>query len=76
MSFNVNYVFSKAIDDASTFGGGVAQNGMDLDAERSLSNFDRRHVLTAAWWQRRRSVMTASSWRDTTGLIRFWKIGL
>jgi hypothetical protein len=49
VSFNINYVFSKAIDDASTFGGGVAQNGMDIEAERSLSNFDRRHVLTAAW---------------------------
>jgi hypothetical protein len=49
VSFNINYVFSKAIDDASTFGGGVAQNGMDIEAERSLSNFDRRHVLNAAW---------------------------
>jgi hypothetical protein len=49
VSFNVNYVFSKAIDDASTFGGGVAQNALDIEAERSLSNFDRRHVLTTSW---------------------------
>jgi hypothetical protein len=46
-SFYISYTFSKAIDDASTFGGGVAQNPLDLAAERSLSNFDRRHVLTA-----------------------------
>ncbi len=45
-SFYISYTFSKAIDDASTFGGGVAQNPLDLLAERSLSNFDRRHVLT------------------------------
>lgn len=49
VSFNINYVFSKAIDDASSFGGGVAQNDLDIAAERSLSNFDRRHVLTLAW---------------------------
>ena len=48
-SFNISYTFSKAIDDASTFGGGVAQNNLDLRAERSLSNFDRRHVLTASY---------------------------
>jgi hypothetical protein len=47
VSFNVNYIFSKAIDDASTFGGGVAQNDLDIRAERSLSNFDHRHVLNA-----------------------------
>jgi hypothetical protein len=44
-SFSLNYLFSKAIDDATTFGGGVAQNNLDLRAERSLSNFDHRHVL-------------------------------
>src|SRR5258708_5481790 len=44
-SFNINYLFSKAIDDATTFGGGVAQNDRDIRAERSLSNFDHRHVL-------------------------------
>jgi len=45
VSFSANYIFSKAIDDATTFGGGVAQNNLDLDAERSLSNFDHRHVF-------------------------------
>jgi hypothetical protein len=48
-SFNIDYVFSKAIDDASTFGGGLAQNGQDISAERSLSNFDHRHVLNISY---------------------------
>lgn len=47
ISFNADYVFAKAIDDASTFGGGVAQNPFDIAAERSLSNFDRRHTFNA-----------------------------
>jgi hypothetical protein len=48
MSVNALYTYSKSIDDASTIGGGavvVAQNFMDLAAERGLSSFDRRHVL-------------------------------
>jgi len=48
-SFNISYVFSKAIDDASTFGGGVAQNPLDIRAERSLSNFDHRHTFNASY---------------------------
>ncbi len=50
VSFNLQYTFSKAIDDSSTLGGAgntVAQNFNDLSAERGLSSFDRRHVLTA-----------------------------
>ncbi len=48
---NATYVFSKAIDDASTLGGrgaaraGYAQNWLDLSAERSLSSFNRTHTL-------------------------------
>jgi len=49
MSFNIDYVFSKAIDDASTFGGGLVQNEEDIRAERSLSNFDHRHVLNVSY---------------------------
>ncbi len=45
LSFNADYLFAKSIDDTSTFGGGVAQNDLDIRAERSLSNFDRRHTL-------------------------------
>jgi hypothetical protein len=43
------YVFSKSIDDASSIGGGavvVAQNPLNLAAERGLSSFDQRHKFT------------------------------
>jgi hypothetical protein len=48
-SFNLDYVFAKSIDDAATFGGGLAQNDQDIRAERSLSNFDHRHVFNASY---------------------------
>jgi len=45
------YVYSKAIDDASLGGKAsttslIAQNWLNLSGERGLSNFDQRHVLT------------------------------
>jgi hypothetical protein len=49
MSFNLQYTFSKAIDDSSTLGGTVVQNPLDIAAERALSNFDHRHALTASY---------------------------
>lgn len=52
MSLNARYTFSKSIDDASSFGGvggTVAQNWLDLAAERGLSSFNRTHVFTASW---------------------------
>jgi hypothetical protein len=48
VSMTALYTFSKSIDDASTIGGGmavVAQNPLDLSAERGLSSFDQRHTL-------------------------------
>ena len=42
------YTFSKSIDDAGLGGGTgglVAQNWLDLAAERGLSTFDQRHLL-------------------------------
>ncbi len=47
-SFSAYYQYSKSIDDSSTFGGAgntVAQNWLDLAAERGLSSFDQRHTL-------------------------------
>jgi hypothetical protein len=46
-----SYQFSKSIDNAGTGGRGqgntsVAQNWLDLSAERGLSNFDQRHNLS------------------------------
>jgi hypothetical protein len=40
ISFFAFYQWSKSIDDTSLFGGNVAQNWLDLSAERALSNFD------------------------------------
>ena len=48
LSFNVFYQFAKSIDDSSSFGGAgntVAQNWLDLSAERGLSSFDVRTEL-------------------------------
>jgi hypothetical protein len=50
ISIGGTYVFSKSIDNASSIGSGavvVAQNDLDLAAERGLSSFDQRHRLTA-----------------------------
>jgi hypothetical protein len=52
ISFNALYTFAKSIDNASTLGGGaavVAQNDLDLRAERGLSSFDQRHTLNLSY---------------------------
>ncbi len=52
ISLNVLYQFAKSIDDSSTLGGGVAtvaQNWLDIAAERGLSSFDVRHELSASF---------------------------
>ncbi len=49
LSVGGTYKFSKSIDNASSIGGGatvVAQNDLNLAAERGLSSFDQRHNLT------------------------------
>jgi len=48
---NLTYTYSKAIDDAALGGRGqgssvIAQNWLDLGAERGLSPFDQRHLLS------------------------------
>ena len=50
VSIGGNYVYSKSIDNASSIGGGatvVAQNDLDIAAERGLSSFDQRQRFTA-----------------------------
>jgi hypothetical protein len=47
----LQYTFAKALDDASLGGKGqlgtlIAQNWLDLRAERARSNFDQRHLLS------------------------------
>jgi trimeric autotransporter adhesin len=54
LSGNLMYIYSHAIDDSAGLGGrgqggtAIAQNWLDLDAERSNSSFDQRHRLTAS----------------------------
>jgi hypothetical protein len=48
VQYTASYQFSKSIDDASTIGGqgsNVAQNPNDIEGERALSTFDRRHTF-------------------------------
>jgi hypothetical protein len=50
----LQYTLSKSIDDASLGGRGqgtavIAQNWLNLSGERSLSNFDQRHLLNLSW---------------------------
>ena len=54
MTASAQYTLAEATDDAaaaftgaSLNGAAIAQNWLDLDAERAPSNFDQRHVLTA-----------------------------
>jgi hypothetical protein len=50
LSVGGTYIYSKSIDDASSIGGGatvVAQNDLDIAAERGLSSFDQRHRFVA-----------------------------
>jgi len=49
---SLQYTFAKAIDDSTLGGRGqggtlIAQNWLDLDGERGLSNFDQRHTVNA-----------------------------
>jgi len=51
LTATAQYTFSKSIDDAALGGHGqnasvIAQNWLDLSAERALSPFDQRHLLT------------------------------
>jgi trimeric autotransporter adhesin len=48
LSGSLSYMWSKAIDDGG-MGGLIAQNWLDLTAERGLSNFDARHTMNAQW---------------------------
>jgi hypothetical protein len=70
---NATYVFSKAIDDAQSLGGrgaagsGYAQNWLDLEAERSLSSFNRTHTLNLTF-----QYSTGMGTRGGT-LINGWK---
>jgi hypothetical protein len=80
ISMQAFYSFSKSIDDSSSFGGAgntVAQNWLDLAAERGLSSFDIRHSLTMSWvWTSPVGTATSRIPGDTrTGrLLRDWQL--
>jgi len=80
LSMGAYYQFSKSIDDSSTFGGAgntVAQNWLDLAAERGLSSFDHRHSFDMNWVLTSQvgtagSRFAADSW--TARLLKDWQL--
>jgi hypothetical protein len=69
----LSYTFSKAIDDAAMGSGGqtvIAQDWRNLHAERGLSSFDQRHVLSVET-----QYTTGMGLRGGT-LVGGWKGGL
>ncbi len=66
------YTYSKSIDNASSIGGSavvVAQNDLDLAAERGLSSFDQRHRFTADYYYqlpfgKEKKWLHGDSWQD------------
>ena len=75
MSWTANYTFSKSIDDSSTFGGAgntVAQDFLNLRAERGLSSFDRRHVFDMNWVFTSRYGTNEATWGAR--LLKDWSL--
>lgn len=70
LSVGGTYSYAKSIDNASSIGGGavvVAQNDLDLAAERGLSSFDQRHRFTADYYYdlpfgKERKWLNGNSW--------------
>ena len=80
ISMQAFYSFSKSIDDSSSFGGAgntVAQNWLDVAAERGLSSFDRRHSFDMTWvWTSPAGNPTSRISANTLAgrLLRDWQI--
>jgi hypothetical protein len=81
LSASAQYTLARAIDNASTFssarlaGGAVAQNWLDLDAERAPSDFDQRHQLAVQFEYTTgagRSGGLMSGWKGA--LLKGWTI--
>src|SRR4029077_1322868 len=75
LGLGAQYVFSKSIDDASSIGGGgsvVAQDPLDISADRGLSSFDQRHKFTGNWimdmpFGENRRFVTKGAWSHIVG---------
>jgi hypothetical protein len=77
LTASARYTYSKSIDNAGVSGQGgstIAQNWLDLDAERALSSFDQRHLLNLQTQYTTGARVFGpglmSGWRGT--LIREW----
>jgi len=73
---SVQYTYAKAIDDAGLGGSSIAQNWLDRRAERALSNFDQRHVVTVQGQYTLGTFTRVSGlWSGWTGkLLREWTL--
>jgi len=78
----VQYTLAKSTDNAAAFGGAsltgasVAQNWLDLDAERGRSSFDQRHLVTAQVQYTTGSGVTGGTLLDGTKgrLLKDWTL--
>jgi hypothetical protein len=74
ISFGGSYTHSKSLDNASSIGGGavvVAQDDLNLAAERGLSSFDQRHRFTADYvyelpWGTNKLWLNSQNWAGKT----------
>ena len=71
-SLSANYTWSKSLDDASSPGPTEAetnrpQDVRNLDAERGLSSFDRRHVVVASGIYEFPFLEGAGGWQEALG---------
>jgi hypothetical protein len=76
VSVNALYTYSKSIDNASTIGGGgavVVQNDQNLAAERSVSSFNRPHVLSLNFLFSTSGAPGSAASRSV--LLRDWQLG-
>jgi hypothetical protein len=76
ISVGGSYTYSKSRDNASSIGGGgsvVAQNDLDLAAERGLSSFDQRHranidyTIELPFGMNKRWLSTGNAWAKAFG---------
>jgi hypothetical protein len=73
---SLNYTYAKSIDNATLGGRGslIAQNWLDLGAERGRSNFDQRHLLTTTLQYTTGMKALATGWRAR--LLKDWTLGV
>jgi trimeric autotransporter adhesin len=76
LTASINYTYAKSIDNASLGGrnnGGslIAQNWLDLSAERGRSNFDQRHLINAMF----QYTTGMGKARQIPSVLRDWTIG-